>query len=340
MITITPQSAIDLIMPVLKARKVPMLHGSPGTGKSAIYKTLAKRNNLKLIDLRLSQCDPSDLMGFPAIDKEKKTAGYVPMDFFPIEGTPIPAGFKGWMLLLDEFNSAPRAVEAAAYRLVLDREVGQHKLHENVVCVAAGNLQTDGAIVNKLSTASQSRMIHFVIHTEVEAWCEWGVENGIDHRIVAFIRFRNELLHKFDPRHNDMTFPCPRTWEFMSDILKHIPTLESKHVAIMAGTISEGPAREFYEFTHIYTTLPTLQQILANPEGIALSSEPSVNYAITGMLSGSMSVANAEQMFKYITRMNVEFQFITLSSAIRINKKLLSVPMLSKWAIKTAKDLI
>lgn len=40
---------------------VPYIHSSPGMGKSSIIKAIAKRNKLKLIDIRLSQCDPSDL---------------------------------------------------------------------------------------------------------------------------------------------------------------------------------------------------------------------------------------------------------------------------------------
>ena len=53
--------AADLLTTALKAKLVPMLHGSPGLGKSAVIKQIAKNFNLKLIDLRLSQCDPTDL---------------------------------------------------------------------------------------------------------------------------------------------------------------------------------------------------------------------------------------------------------------------------------------
>lgn len=38
-----------------------MLSGSPGCGKSQVAYQIAKKHKLKLIDLRLSQCDPTDL---------------------------------------------------------------------------------------------------------------------------------------------------------------------------------------------------------------------------------------------------------------------------------------
>lgn len=46
---------------ILMAKLVPMIHGSPAIGKSAIVLDVAEEYNLKVIDLRLSQCDPTDL---------------------------------------------------------------------------------------------------------------------------------------------------------------------------------------------------------------------------------------------------------------------------------------
>ena len=104
--------AEHLISIALQAQLVPMVHGSPAVGKSAVVKQVAKKFGLKVIDLRLSQCDPTDLMGFPSIKNDR--AGYKPMDTFPIEGDPLPEGYQGWLLFLDECNSATRAVQAAA----------------------------------------------------------------------------------------------------------------------------------------------------------------------------------------------------------------------------------
>lgn len=53
--------AVSLITKALQARLVPMLVGSPGTGKSQIVHQIAANEGLKVLDLRLSQCDPTDL---------------------------------------------------------------------------------------------------------------------------------------------------------------------------------------------------------------------------------------------------------------------------------------
>ena len=51
---------------------------------------------------------------------------------------------------MDEFNSALPSVQAACYKLVLDRMVGQHHLHKKCFIVACGNKETDNAIVDIL----------------------------------------------------------------------------------------------------------------------------------------------------------------------------------------------
>lgn len=60
-ITVSPKEAIEFVETVLRARRVPFLRGSPGIGKTDIAHTVAENYNLQLIDMRLSQCDPTDL---------------------------------------------------------------------------------------------------------------------------------------------------------------------------------------------------------------------------------------------------------------------------------------
>ena len=56
-----PSQVKAFLIGVLNAGRVPFLHGSPGIGKSDLVKAVAKHFDRKLIDLRLSQCDPTDL---------------------------------------------------------------------------------------------------------------------------------------------------------------------------------------------------------------------------------------------------------------------------------------
>lgn len=51
----------ESVIDVIKANLVAMITSSPGLGKSSLASKIAKQFNLFLIDIRLSQCDPTDL---------------------------------------------------------------------------------------------------------------------------------------------------------------------------------------------------------------------------------------------------------------------------------------
>lgn len=333
--------AISMITKYLRVGLVPMLRGSPGMGKSSIVHQIAKEYNLKVIDLRLSQCDPTDLMGFPQIKGNK--AGYIPMETFPIEGDELPVNpetgeqYAGWLLFLDEFNGATTAVQASAYKLVLDRMVGINHLHKKVGIVCAGNLETDNAIVNPMSTAMQSRLVHIELVADLVEFTNWCADNGIDHRISDYVRFRPGNMYAFNPDHTDHTYACGRTWEFANRVLKMNPDLNDPDLLpMLAGTISEGVAREFIGFCAIYQDLPKPHEIEKMPETIRVPEEPSILFALTGSISHNASHDNMGQFMKFVKRLPAEFQVVTLRDIVRRKRDMMAHPAVQKWISESA----
>ncbi len=339
--------AIDaprLIMRTLRAKKVPMLVSSPGIGKSDIIQAIAKEYDLFVIDLRLSQADPTDMNGFPTMNMDRTRSRYAAPEDFPLEGDTIPLHadgrpYKGWLLFLDEFNSAPHAVQAAAYKIVLDRKVGQKNLHKMLAIVAAGNLSTDRAIVNKLSTAMQSRMVHYELEIDHDAWHDWAIENNIDHRIIGFVKFKPGVLFNFKADHSDHTFACPRTWEFLSDQIVDYNDIPAEDVPLLTGTVGEAAGREFYTYSQIFSRIPTLGEIKASPLGATLPTETSMQYGVSTMLGHNANETNIDQLMPYIDRLPVEFNIMCLQFAIKRNKKLMQVPSIKMWIANNSADL-
>lgn len=260
----------------------------------------------------------------------------MPMKHFPIEGDPIPTGYSGWLLFLDEMTSAPPSIQAAAYKLVLDRMVGSHHLHKNVAMVCAGNLETDNAIVQPMSTALQSRLVHMELEVDAQEWTDWAADKGIDHRISDYIKFKPGNLYTFKPDHTDKTYACPRTWEFAARLLKEVPIGSSDLLPLLAGTISEGVAREFIGFCKIYADLPTVAQIVAAPEKVAVPQEPSILFALTGSLAHNATPENCEPLLKYVSRLPAEFQVVCLRETVRRNPALTANPAIQQWIAKSA----
>lgn len=341
------KEARSLIELAIRAGLVPLLHGSPAIGKSAIIKAIAKAYNLKLIDLRLSQCDPTDLLGFPRINPETGRAGYAPMETFPLRGDELPfhedgsgKRYDGWLLFLDEMGSASKAVQAASYKLVLDRQVGQFHLHDSVAICGATNLDTDNAITEEMSTALQSRLIHLELVLDVPQWLDWAFENKIDHRITSYIQYKPDALFTFKPDHTDRTYGAPRTWEFLHRIIEADGGLiERPKLALYAGTISQGLASEFLTFTQVYASLHTVAQMAARPDVLSVPDEPSILYALTGTISSHLDANNADNLLIYLKRMPVEFQVVALKEVVRRNKPALQYPAVQKWVATSAIEL-
>ncbi len=322
---VNPTQASDYITKAIRAGLVVMLQGDPGIGKSMIILAVAHIFNLKVIDIRLAQCDPTDLNGFPT-NKDGK-ASYLPMDTFPLEGDPLPSRmvngvekqYDGFLIFFDEFNSAPLSVQAASYKIVLDRMIGQFKLHPRAAIVCAGNLTTNNAIVNRMGTAMQSRLVHLELQTDLKSWIAWASKNGIDHRIIAYVQQKPENLHKFDPKHNDKTFACPRTWEFASKLIINEPDNIKDYTALLCGTIGKGIGREFITWSNMYTEIPSFDEIKKDPKGCKLPDEPAIKYAISHLIAANVSEKNLDMVFPYIERLPVEFETITLQNILHRN---------------------
>ncbi len=262
------------------------------------------------------------------------------MSTFPTTSTEIPDGYAGWLILFDELPSAPLTVQAAAYRIILDKEVGEHKLHEKVFMMAAGNLKSDKAIVNRIGTAMQSRLVHLTMGVNLKGFLKHAEMAEYDHRVRSFIAFRPALLHSFDPNHDDSTFACPRTWEFVSKIIKGVDTLDDFYRPTIVGTVGKGAALEFLSFCKIYTMLPSIEEIIANPAGFDIPNEPGVMFAISGLINAHLTVDNVDHLMIALLRLPPEHQVIALNNALIKNIDLLSTPAIKQWYLANLDNVI
>lgn len=339
--SVNPQQAKVLVQDCMNAGLVPLLKGSPGTSKSSIIARIAKENNLKLIDIRLAQIDEVELNGFPDLSGEKAT--YKQFDIFPTKGTKLPEGYDGWLLFFDELTSADKIKQGAAYKIILDRMVGQEELHEKALCVAAGNLLTDKAVVNTMSTAMQSRLVHINMGVDKDDWINWAIKAGIHNSVISFIEYQPSKLHDFNPAHQDDTYPCQRTWEFASRLLKVIGNFTADKLPLISGAISEGTAREFKAFCDLSSGLVTFTEILKDPENAAIPAENSSDragllYATVGMLADNTDLTNASTVMKYISRLPPEFQLCTIKRIYMRNEDIIENDDVRNWLMSNGKE--
>lgn len=305
LLEVNPRETTQYICYCLMANLVPFLVSSPGCGKSSLVKDIAKKYNLALIDHRLSTSDVTDLNGLPQFKDGK--AVFTPFNIFPTKDTQIPDGKNGWLLFLDEFNSAPRAIQAAAYKIILDKTIGQYELHPNCFIICAGNNMNDRAITQELSTAMVSRLVHIHMSCDFDTWMEdVAYRNNYNPTLIAYLQCNREELNTFDPEEDSgLPYNCPRTWSMVNSILQ-LPEfkLTEETTPLLAGIISKGTAYKFLAFSKLADDIVTPQEIIKSPSNAKIPSALETQWATISNLIGYTTPDNLKEIDTYIDRYN------------------------------------
>ena len=186
--TVTPNGAKKSIIRAFKKKRPIFMWGPPGIGKSDIVGQITEQlKNSHLIDVRLSLWEPTDIKGIPYYAANDNTMMWAPPQELPTEE--FAKKFDYIVLFLDEMNSAAPAVQAAAYQLILNRRVGQYKLPDNVLIVAAGNREADKGVTYRMPAPLANRFVHLELAVDFDDWFAWAVDNNIHNDVVGYLTF-------------------------------------------------------------------------------------------------------------------------------------------------------
>jgi hypothetical protein len=280
--TVTSRQLKKALRYCIKAKRPVFIHGSPGIGKSDVVASLCREQGGILYDMRLGQCEQTDLRGMPFYNRDKGVMDWAPPIDLPDEET--ASKYPVVFLFLDELNSAAPSVQAAAYQLILNRRVGTYVLPENCVVIAAGNKETDRGVVYRMPTPLANRFVHFEMRVDFDSWNEWATNHRIHQDVVGFLNFSKNSLYDFDPKSSSKAFATPRSWEFVSQLLDD-ECDEATATDIISGTIGEGLALKFLAHRKHASKLPNPKKILDGSITELETKEISVMYSLITSLN-------------------------------------------------------
>jgi hypothetical protein len=229
-------------------------------------------------------------------------------------------------------------MQAAAYQLIHDRRLGDYVVPDGWDIVAAGNREGDKGVTNRMPTPLCNRFIHLHLEADLDDWCTWAISAGIMVELIAFLRFRPTLLHNFDPARNEKAFSSPRTWQFVSDLMKTSPD-KSLEYDLISGTVGEGAAAELLGFLKIWRNLPSPDAVLLNPTTTAIPTDPATLYALTGALTRKASTQTMQAIVTYANRMPAEFSVMMIKDIIKLAPDTTSTQAFIQWSINH-KDIL
>jgi len=323
----SPNAAISKIEVAYTAKQPIFIWGSPGIGKSDSVRKAADNLQIELVDVRASQLDAVDLRGIPYVDPVTQLTTWATPDFLPKTGNGI--------LFLDEMNSAAPSVQAALYQLILDRQLGDYVLPDGWICMGAGNLDTDRGVTNRMPTPLRNRFaMHMEIGVSHDDWHQWAIQQGVEPELIAYIKYRPENLHKFDPSSDDKAFPTPRSWSFVDKWLKATSTIDDSFPFII-GAVGEGVAIDFKTHLTLYSKLPDINKIMRGETVTFDATDPAICYSLATAIGHHAKQSNIKHAMDFLqNELSPEYGVMGIRYALEKTPTLHTEKVILAWVGK------
>jgi len=232
---------------------------SPGIGKTSLIKQVAKANKIPCHIISPVQHAAEDFAGIP-VPNGNDTIKKLPVeDIFPKELRKEPKG----IYFIDELTSAEFGTQGALYRLLLEGRTDTFTLPKGWLRVAAGNLMTDKALVNDLSSALINRVSVFQVQNSAEELVTYLTDKYVGTPLQqasmdmsSFLLTYPDIINE-EPR-SDEPFTSPRSIE---------RAIEDVKLGIsLRGDISEVATEKWIAWEIELGKLPKGQEFIEKPE--------------------------------------------------------------------------
>lgn len=318
----------------IAARLPVLIKGAPGVGKTDLVTQACKDTSTALVVSHPVVDEPVDYKGLPAIREDHA-------EFLPFGSLrQLIDAKKPLVYFMDDLGQAPPSVQAAAMQLILARSINGFHVSDQVTFIAATNRKQDHAGVTGILEPVKSRFVSIVeLEPDIDDWAVWACANGLPVELIAFVRFRPQLLFDFIPSVEMKNSPCPRTVHNVARLmlLGLDPHLEYE---AYAGAAGEGFAAELMGFLQIYRQLPDPRLILINPDQAPVPDDPATLYALVGALSRLARTDNMNALVAFANRLPQEFSVLLMTDAEHQHPEIVNTHAYATWVARHHSSIV
>jgi hypothetical protein len=315
MYTVTIQELRKAI-PTIGVELTPIIQSEPGCGKTSLL-NMIKKDLGDTYDYVYVDCpvmDMSDIAMTIPNHTTKSLENYVG-SIFKLDSN------KPKVILLDEFMKAPKMLQVIFTRLMLERCVGDRKLPEGSIVFGTSNNQSDGVGDTMLSHAGNRVCIMEMAKPSADEWLPWATENMVHPLIRAWVHMFPRALHSyrnegdgdenpyiFNPKNPQLSYCSPRSLAKASVIMDSREVLGvNATLCALSGTIGASASADMSALMTSEKEIPMYDQILKNPEGIALPESISAQLMTMFMLVDKIqSHDECDAVMKFINRIKAD----------------------------------
>ena len=323
-----PKDLTKFLTYTIPSRLPVLIKGAPGIGKTDIVTQACNDTGTRLIVSHPVVDEPIDYKGLPAIKDNHA-------EFLPFGSLrQIIEAKEPTVYFMDDLGQAPPSVQAAAMQLILARRINGLTVSDDVTFVAATNRKQDKAGVSGILEPVKSRFVSIVeLEPDVDDWVIWASNNNLPPELIAFIRFRPQLLFDFAPSVEIKNSPCPRTIHNVGRLM-NLGLDQKLEFEAYAGAAGEGFAAELMGFLQIYRQLPDPKLILFNPAGATIPDDPATLYAVIGALSRIAKPENMDSLVIYANRLPDEFSVLLMTDLEKQTPAIVNTRAYAAWVAK------
>lgn len=353
-ITIGQAGKLCYIAAVLEDKNVCMM-GAPGIGKSDVVRQVHQKwceqtskepwyfdapekprdNHLGWLLTIWSQHDITDLK-FPAVMNNKMVFHY--STELPLEGNEerFPkAGIWG----MGEITNTEPYMQKALMQIILERRLGTRRVLPGWKIIADGNRASDRSYTVPTAPPLANRILWLNVTHNTDDWVKWALEHQIDPRLIAFVRFRPNLLHHFDPAlftSGEMAFPSPRQWAQCNSLLGYDSEVR---VPLISGLVGQAACMEFESFVRVFSNLPDIPGILKTGKG-KVPKDQATLLAVVASLVTHAKDDNLGNIFEYVGTLPGEHQMLFAKDVVAKSPIFVTHTEYNKWATTAGKNLL
>ena len=322
-----PTDLSNLLSQAIPARMPVLIKGAPGVGKTDIVTQACQATGTELIVSHPVVDEPIDYKGLPYVRDDHA-------EFLPFGSLRrLIEADRPTVYFMDDLGQAPPTVQAAAMQLILARRINGNHVSDQVTFLAATNRKQDKAGVTGILEPVKSRFVTIVeLEPDLDDWIRWASSN-VPAELIAFIRFRPQLLFDFAPSVDMTNSPCPRTVHNVARLMA-LTLSERLEFEAYAGAAGDGFAAELCGFLRIYRQLPDPNMILLDPKGASVPTDPATLYAVCAALSRRACPDNMDALVVYANRLPDEFSVLLITDCERQNPAIVNTRAYAQWTAR------